>query len=179
LNPLLSFRNAAILAENNPELAQIGQEHDNLMSEFNTLNERIVNETPTSSPSQEDLDRYKELGGLADQLQRRMLEWEIKVKGYIMKPSFSYTHAGDLKDSQRREMQDQMVNSLILTRNDMAQARSTLVSNHEHLVAQARGNANQYLALKSYRIGKWGVILAVIGVVIAIAAIIITIAITP
>ena len=172
MTPLLGFKNIAVLVEDNEDLAALGREHDALMKEFDALNEEIYNEEPPKQPAQADADRYNELGTRADDLQKRLLAWESKSRDFIMRPSMTYAHTGQLNEDDRRELQQQMVSSLTLARTGVAEARTTLANNHNHLVTRAEQNASNHLARRSYSIGKWGLIIGAAGVILAILSLI-------
>lgn len=172
MTPILGFKNIAVLAEDNEDLAALGREHDALMEEFNALNEEIYSEEPPKRPAQEDTDRYNELGKRADDLQKRLLAWESKSRDFIMRPSMTYAHTGQFNEEDRRELQQQMVSSLTLARTGVAEARTTLANNHNHLVNRAEQNSNNHLARRSYDIGKWGLIVGAVGMILAILSLI-------
>ena len=168
MNLLLSFRNITVSADSNPALAELGEEHDRINSDFNELNSLILAESPPQNPAQADVERWESYGRGVDALQNRMLKWEAKAREFIMSPRMSYQHQGTLSDDDRREAQQQMVSSLTLARSDMAEARRTLFNNHERLVSDVKHRDSAKLAMRSFRIGKWGLIAGIVGVVLAI-----------
>jgi len=172
---LFSLQNITVNSTENPELHELGQKHDTIMEEFNQLNKIIFEEIPPSNPGKKESEKYNSLGEKADKLQRRMLEWEMTAREFIFNPKFCAISQKEISDSDRREILDQYIRSLTIARQDMAQARQALSSNHNHLVQTAKVNSSMSLAKISHKIGQRSYIWAIIGVILAIASIVLSI----
>ncbi|MDZ7660071.1 hypothetical protein [Fodinibius sp.] len=172
---LLSLQNISVNSTENPELYELGQEHETIMTEFNELNEIIYEENPPSNPGKGESKKYNSLGKKADKLQIRMLEWEMEARDFIFNPKFRATSEKEISDSERRKILDQYIRSLTIARQDMAQARQTLSSNHDHLVQTAKVNSSMALAKSSHKTGKRSYIWAIIGVILAVVSIVLSI----
>lgn len=172
---LLSLQNISVNSTENPELHELGLKHDAIMEDFNKLNKIICEEVPPSNPGKEESEKYNSFGEKADKLQRRMLEWEMTAREFIFNPKFRATSEKEISDSERREILDQYIRSLTIARQDMAQARQALSSNHDHLVQTAKVNSSMALAKSSHKTGKRSYIWAIIGVILAVVAIVLSI----
>jgi len=172
---LLSLQNILVSSTENPKLHELGLKHDTIMEEFNKLNKDICEEVPPSDPGKAESEKYNSYGEKAGKLQMRMLEWETTAREFIFNPKFHTTSEKEISDSERRDILDQYIRSLSIARQDMAQARQTLSSNHDQLVQTEKVNSSTALAKSSHKTGKRSYIWAIIGVVLAVISIILSI----
>ena len=182
MNILFGVENTAVAAEGNPELFEIGQTHDALLEEYNTLNEEITSEEVPEVPAKKEKARYDALAEHVNSLQIRMLEWEARAKQFIGKPSLEFIVRGVSDELEQRHLQAHIVHYVTTLRNDISASRVILVNNFQRVVSEAESNRNFKLAIdsskladdsfkiaiKSYKLAIWGLGLAIVGLVASI-----------
>lgn len=160
---LFGVGDTAVPAEENPELVELSRQHNEIVNEFNTLNQTITSEEVPSKPGKQAKKRYNELGRKVDSLEERMLEWEARAKRFIMHPQMGFISEEKPNPAEQRYVQGHVINFIETMRGDIQSNRVLLASNYNRLTGEAKESINFWYAIWSFRVACIGLFLALVG----------------
>lgn len=166
MNVLFGFGNSLVTTEDNPTLVALNDEHNEIIGEFNKLNQAISSEDVPPKPGKTEKASYDRFRERVESLQDRMLEWENKAKQFIMLPKMTFQSNGPPSPSEQMHVQSHIIEFVTTLRSDIQSNRVLLVSNYNRLTGAAKEARNFWFAIWSFRLAWLGLMLALAGIVI-------------